>query len=487
MDGAAPSPPMMRHFVAVLLVAGLLAGCLQGDRDRSGDAATPLPPDAKVQVFNSGGLLSASPEPLGTPDHVLLNHSGAEPNIGITSDGSIFVSSGSTVMRSQDGGRTWTAVQQHALMNSDPMLWVDVLTDRVYHAPMFPILLCSTLYWSDDFGDTWVDNPSAECGRGAYDHQKVATALPGPEPNPSAGVLWPTVVYACYNGVAVTNCGVSYDGGLTWPIDRSTEVNLVPSESPGTLTGCSSGQNGHPTGAPDGTIVFARNGPGCPRPFLTMSRDSGLTWTVVPGPDTAHPQALDPEVAFTPDGTLYMLYQDEHFFELLARSHDLGQTWEGPWNVTPPGVLSTSFQALGTGSDGRVAMAFLGTRDDGGSPSDVNDTARWHLFFVASPDAASADPTFTAYQATPDEDPVQVGCVFQGGGSTPCRNLLDFIDGSVHPDGTFYVAYAEGCTSAECLAPDATGDDSRDRQTAVGVLRGWSLYLPGETRAPTLT
>ena len=84
MDGAAPSPPMMRHFVAVLLVAGLLAGCLQGDRDRSGDAATPLPPDAKVQVFNSGGLLSASPEPLGTPDHVLLNHSGAEPNIGIT-------------------------------------------------------------------------------------------------------------------------------------------------------------------------------------------------------------------------------------------------------------------------------------------------------------------------------------------------------------------------------------------------------------------
>jgi hypothetical protein len=470
-----------------LLALGLLAGCFGDGEDPSAPAADPetgLP--ANVQVFRAGLNLAASPEPLGLAEHVLLNHSGAEPNIGITSDGSIFVTSGSVVMRSQDEGRTWASVQEHMFLNSDPMLWVDTDTDRVYHAPMFPILLCSTLYWSDDFGATWATNPSAVCGRGAYDHQKVATARPGPDAPATAGTLWPTVVYSCYNGVAVTNCAVSYDGGLTWPIDRPTQVNVVPTESPGLATGCGSGQNGHPTGAPDGTVVFARNAPGCPRPFLTVSRDSGLTWSVVLGPDTANPQALDPEVAFTPDGTLYMLYQDEQFNELLARSADMGQTWDGPWVVSPPGVTSTSFQALGTGSDGRIAMGFLGTRDGEGSPSDVNDTARWHLYFVTSGDANATEPTFTSYQATPDADPVQIGCVFQGGGSNPCRNLLDFIDGAVAPDGTFFVAYTEGCVSDDCLKPDATGEDSRARTTSVGVLRGWSLYRPGETRPPLL-
>ncbi len=54
------------------------------------------------------------------------------------------------------------------------------------------------------------------------------------------------------------------------------------------------------------------------------------------------------------------------------------------------------------------------------------------------------------------------------------------------PDGTFYVAYAEGCTSDACLKPDASGSDSRARESAVGFLRGWSLYNPGEGRAPLL-
>ncbi len=475
----------MRTLLAILLVTAVLAGCL-------GDKADLAPRDAVSAPATGTGIAvfggDATPAVSGKPGYVLLDHSGAEPNIGITSDGSIFVTSGSVVMRSQDNGTTWQAVQTHTQMNSDPMLWVDLLTDRVYHAPMFPILLCSTLYWSDDFGATWATNPAVECGRGPYDHQKLASGRPGPEANPLAGVLHPTVLYMCYNAVAVTNCGVSYDGGQTWPVDRSTQVNLVPrpTEGAAVITGCGSGQNGHPTSAPDGTMVFARNGPGCPRPFLTMSRDSGLTWSVVPGPGTPTPTALDPEVAFTPDGTLYLLYQDADFRNLLARSHDMGQSWEGPWDVMPPGTTSASFQALATGSNGRIAMAFLTTRDGTGSPSDVNDTARWALHMVTSEDADADLPTFVAYQVTPDADPVQVGCVFQGGGSTPCRNLLDFIDGSVAPDGTFYVAYAEGCTSQECLAPDATGDDSRDRQTAVAFLRDWSLYLPGDGREPRL-
>jgi hypothetical protein len=208
---------------------------------------------------------------------------------------------------------------------------------------------------------------------------------------------------------------------------------------------------------------------------------------MVPGPRSPNPTSLDPEVAFSPDGTLYLLFQDKDFNEVLARSHDMGKTWDGQWVVSPPGVKSTSFSALATGSNGRVAMGFLGTRDGKGTPSSVNATARWSLYIVTSDDADTAAPTFTSHQATPDDKPVQIGPIWQGGGGDPSRNLLDFIDGAVAPDGTFYVAYAEGCTQkCEAKGMDAKDTDSRSSETAVGFLKGWSLYKPGEGPAKLL-
>lgn len=477
------------RWLVVLVISATLAGCVSQDSSTSTSEppVAPAPPPG-THVF--GGNATGTPTPsnlqFGTTNYTLVGHAGAEPTIGITSDGSIFALSGSVVYRSRDNGTTWSPVHTHLLLNSDPMMWVDPWTDRVFNAPMFPTLLCSTLYWSDDFGDTWTANPDVACGKGPFDHQKFATGPPGPDANPLAGALYPTVAYLCYNAVATTNCMMSYDGGLTWPVDRNTQVNLAPKqESVDLFTGCGSGQNGHPTAAPDGTIVFARNGPGCPQPFLTVSRDSGLTWSLVAGPQTPNPKALDPEVAFTPDGTLYMLYQDAQFHQLLARSSDMGQSWDGPWDVTPPGMNTTSFQALATGSDGRIAMSFLGA-PAGGSPSSVPEDTRWHLFILTSDDAASDNPTFVSYQVTPETDPVQVGCVFQGGGSNPCRNLLDFIDGAVSPAGEFYVAYTEGCISDACKEAGSKGDTSRARETAVAWLRGWSLYAPGEGRPALL-
>lgn len=475
----------MRFLAGLLMAMLLLAGCSQPPETQQPTTEPPaptLPPG--VAVFRNGTALGTVPA-LGSPTYHLLDHNGAEPNLGITSDGAIFVSSGSAVMRSRDQAQTWEIVQEHQLLNSDPMLWVDTETDRVYNAPMFPILLCSTIYWSDDLGESWDQANSAACGAGPFDHQKLATGKPGPEENPLAGAQWPTVAYMCYNAVAATNCEASYDGGLTWPVHRNVNVNLLPrqgSEAPAPTTGCGSGQNGHPTAAPDGTIVFARTAPACPIPFLTMSRDSGLTWTLVDGPATPNPTSLDPEVAFTPNGSLYMLYQDAEYNELLARSDDMGTTWKGPWSVMPPGVTSASFSALAAGSDGRVAMAFLGARDATGSPSSTPDNTTWHLYIVTSEDADQDEPTFVSYQVTPDSDPVQRGQIWQGGGSAPSRNLLDFIDGAVAPDGVFHVAYTEGCVSEKCMSADGTPGDSRARTTAVARLAGWSLFKEGDQR-----
>jgi hypothetical protein len=46
--------------------------------------------------------------------------------------------------------------------------------------------------------------------------------------------------------------------------------------------------------------------------------------------------------------------------------------------------------------------------------------------------------------AAPD-DVVQRGCVYLGGNfGPPCRNLYDFMDAAVLPDGRVIVGYADG-------------------------------------------
>lgn len=501
---------MHRRLLPLLLMTALLAGCLSDGDDPDGPsepvgAAGPLVFSGAVNFGENttSGTGASTPSGFGAPTTSYVSSYGPEPNIGVTSSGAVFTTAFSTVMRSMDGGDTWEGVHTHDPVpgspvgtNNDPMLWVDAWTDTVYSAPMFPILLCASIYASTDDGTTW-SGPVPACGTGAFDHQKLASGPPGRDTNPLAGVLHPTVLYVCYNGVAVTNCMASYDGGTTWPVDEPTSVNTVgfvsgaggiptPVEQ---MTDCLSGQNGHPTVSYQGVAAFLRTW-SCEQPLLTYSTDSGLSWTTVPGPEFpggpsdilgGDIHSIDPEVAFTPDGTMYVLFQSHDHHAYLARTSDLGATWDGPWDVTPPGVGSTAFAALAAGDDGRIAAAFVGTRDGTGSSASIGPDARWHLWMVTSEDAAAetpSGPTFVAYQATPEDDPVQIGEIHQGGGTDPDRNLLDFIDGAVAPDGTFYVAYTDGCSIYnECsgLPPEEQTSAFRGGAGAVAWLDGWSL------------
>ena len=490
-----------------LLVLSVLAGCLDGDSITSpGNDEASLP--ANVRVFsgavgfgeNTTLAPDRAPASFGSAGFAYVSSYGPEPNIGITSSGAIFTSAFSTVMRSTDQGATWEAVHTHAIPvvadtagdNNDPMLWVDQWTDTVYNAPMFPILLCASIYASTDDGESWPATPTPSCGDAPFDHQKLASGPAGPDTNPLATVgLHPTVLYMCYNGIAVTNCSVSYDGGTTWPVNRPTVVNtagmVVPTEQVGVLSPCFSGQNGHPTVSQQGVVAFLRTW-SCTQPILTYSTDSGLTWNNVPGPGypggpsdflaTANAHSIDPEVAFTPDGTMYVLFQGHDHHAYLASTKDLGASWQGPFDVTPPGTTSTVFAALGAGDDGRIAMGFLAAGNVTGSSANAPEDSRWHLWLVTSYDAASEDPTFVAYQATPDSDPVQVGPIHQGGGGSGTRNLLDFIDGAVAPNGDFYVSFTDGCTVANECATKPTAEQTtayRGSEGAVAWLKGAGL------------
>jgi hypothetical protein len=381
----------------------------------------------------------------------------------------VFASAGSTIIRSTDQGATWEGVQTHQLMNSDPMMWVDPWTDCIYNAPMFPILVGATLYESCDDGETWAPIHSQNVGRGVYDHQKLATALPGPDAPPVVGVAHPTSFIICYNALAYTNCAVSFDGGVTWPHDGPIWVE-------GRDPSCA-GQQSHPTGAPDGTIVVAKAW-GCQEPLIFVSRDNGITWTMRDGPQGVGADTLDPEIAFTTDGAMYLLWQSEREESRahLARSDDWGMTWSGPWDVTPPGMNSTIFASLHAGSPGRVAMAFHATNATG-DPGAVPEWALWNTYIVVSEDADSGSPTFVAHRAT--DDPIQIGSICKGnrGCENGNRNLLDFIDGGVGPDGTFYTVIADGCVEECADDPELkTPEDSRSRAATMLRLDGWSLF-----------
>jgi hypothetical protein len=301
----------------------------------------------------------------------------------------------------------------------------------------------------------------------------------GPNAPPNPGAAYPHPVYYCYQkaavafGVGTTLCAVSLNGGYHFEYE-SVVANFAKD-------GCG-GINGHPAPHPDGTM-FVPITSSCAGPAVSVSEDNGLTWTLKIGPEDAGSEELDGEITVTPDGTAFLLSRGTDHLQYLYRSTDKFDTWEGPWLVSPQGVTSTVFAGLTSLVDGKIAFAFLGTRDTDEAPSDAENGTRWHLFTGVSLDAAAPTPTFVVEQVTPDEDPVQIGCVWLQGGSNPCRNLLDFIDLAATPDGRFVVAYTEGCVSAaqhpggaEHTGPTdcagnaaATDEESRGRHGAIAL------------------
>lgn len=485
-DGSKTRPPSRRAPTVLLVVAMVsslgLAGCI-GDGDGDTGLQPTATPTDRVQEdpvvhFRDGQRVDVTPDDAPDPRArtVLTGLSGAEPSIGILPSGSIFVQAFEQTLASTDAGETWETVYDFESATgggtSDPMLWVDRDTERVYWNHMAPPLVCSAIGWSEDEGQTW-DRNDAACGLPGIDFQKLGGGPPGPGPNPLAGDQHPSVLYLCYNKPLVAVCAPSYDGGETWPIEVPITCDA---DASGPTLRCPL-VRAPPAVGPEGTAyvpVGAFSSTDCPRSLLAVSTDSGLTWTSQPGPAGASCMSID-ALDVAPDGTLYVAGEaSEEPVTYLARSTDHGQTWQGPWPVSPPDVGMVAFEAVTAGADGRVGVALVATNETGGSPGAASEEARWDLHMVITEDADSDQPTFTSVQAT--DDPVQVGPICLGGVSCPdARNLLDFIDADTHPDGRFYVAYTDGCTGQCAEAADPAPEDSRDNANAVAWLEGFSL------------
>lgn len=376
---------------------------------------------------------------------------GSEDNIGVLPDGTIFTQKSLATMRSTDDGATWTNVAPplNSQESLDPMLFVDPWREIVFVDHLY--VACSQLSWSSDAGETWLQNPAA-CGAPANDHQKIAS---GPNPVPLAPL--PAVYYTYSSFADGVWASRSYDGGLSWtsvPVVGFTDARSYANTGP--IFADEEGNVYIPLYMCDGEGYMG----------VGVSNDHGMTWRfVVAAEDPGPCYDVDPGLWTDGVGNVYLAYHRPTGVKYVV-SEDHGATWSAPVVVSPPSLKSFVHVDAVAGAEGRLAIVYRATPDTDKGPDLADGWAGWHLYVTFVENATSDTPTIRTAIVNDPDSPVQRGPVCTSG--VTCyggsRNLLDFIDIAVGPDGRVYPTYTDGCETT-CPTPA----DSRLRLGHVGV------------------
>jgi hypothetical protein len=385
-------------------------------------------------------------------------HGAGEPSIGVDwNTGKTFIEAGNHTLRVtfNDSVKPATALWEDkrspfARASLDPILFTDDAhfggSNRTFSSQLNGVT--SELSFTDDDGDTWL--PTQGSGQPAgVDHQTVGGG-PYASPVPVTRTSYPHAIYYCSQDIATAFCSRSDDGGLTFgpgvPIYLFTTVNGVDRPiAPGTCGGL----HGHLRVSPDGTAYVPNekcsDASNVNRPGVAVSTDNGLSWVVRTIPDALSiSPGSDPSVAAGSNNTIYFGYANGDGHAKIAISQDRGLHWSKSRDAgTPFGIQNAEFAEVIAGDDNRAAFAFLGTPTAGDTQS-ADFLGIWHLYVAFT---YNGGRTWTTADAT-SADPVQRGCIWNQGGSNPCRNLLDFNDITVDKFGRVVVGYADGCTGS---------------------------------------
>lgn len=462
----------MAVLAAISVVAGSMTGPVdaKGSERRSGGAAVahvdgknvPAPEKARAETFSVGG-------------HAL------EPTLGITPAGEIFYAAagfdldagltslpGTQILRSENGGRTWTNTSPRVLdrntmpVTLDPYVYVDDRLDgdtsRIFTIDL--TVACSYMSYSDDDGASWVTNPLA-CGRPVNDHQ---TLFAGP-PVDSSTVGYPNIVYYCWNDVGSSACSKSLDGGITFhPTGAPAFAGYESGSSDHGFfgqDGFCGGLHGHGHVANDGTLYLPREY--CGKPKLAISDNEGKTWDVVTVSkirSISQPRegAGHPSVTTDAKGNLFYVWVGaKDRLPYMSVSRDKGETWSKPTMVGVPGLKETNLPQIDARGTGKVALVYYGSMNSRyqqcrAECEDADYTkTTWNAFLGVSANALAPKPVFyTGAVAHPSEPPVRGRC-----GPGRCHWPYDFIDVEIAPDGVAYGAFVDGCMPA--AVPDEPG------------------------------
>jgi hypothetical protein len=478
-------PRPMRLLAPLVLALTLLAGCTSPPTATSSNAPHPLPPATAataVALAQTPGQDATAVAVTGVGAAVFYTgHQMGEPTIGVSKAGRIFAASDTAdpqfgfrtdIIRSDDGGRNWTDVSPIVAGHKthpatfDPMLWLDVDTNRVFDIDQIG-LNCNYISSTDDDGATWTP-PTPVCPLPVSDHQTLVTAHPTTIP---ATPVYPKIVYMCSNELVQTDCARSLDGGLTFQLATSpfTFANPTVTGDGGTLS-CGA-LVGHLKADPDGTIYLPN---ACNHPAIAITHDSMTTWKLV-AVSQDDTNGLDPTIAVGQNGTVYFTYETAAGLLKMAASKDQGATWSTPIPLLPPGVTAANLPASAAGKGDRVVTMYYGTqfpKGYAGLRTGTHDNATWDGYFTIVEGALGEHPTLLTVHINPMDDPLFRGAC--GPGRCP-PGLYDFMDVQVDADGRPWGVLVDGCTDACATANGKAADSTAVDGLVVSLATGPSL------------
>ena len=124
----------------------------------------------------------------------------------------------------------------------------------------------------------------------------------------------------------------------------------------------------------------------------------------------------------------------------FASSRDHGQTYYGPFKINPSGIQG-NMPWIAAGDNGRVEIVFYGT--NGTEDPTTSTTDQWNVYFAQTLNAATREPVFTVSQASDHVTHTGPICnvgILCGSGT---RQLLDFFQVAIGPDGLANIMYAD--------------------------------------------
>jgi PKD repeat protein len=368
---------------------------------------------------------------------------------------------------------TWEDVSYALAVNTlDPILETHQDSGRTFSSQLTGAN--SIFAYTDDDGETWIPGQIGP-PNGGVDHQTVGTGPYSPE---FVGLQNPDgyAVYYCSQSVAAAFCARSDDGGLTFGPGIPIFEPALDCEG-----GTVGALHGHVQVSPDDGTVYVPFG-GCGgNQAVSVSEDSGLTWTVHTIPQSE--PGDDPGLGIASDGTAYFCYINGTGSPHVTVSHDKGATWSDDYDVgARAGIRHAVFPTATAGDGDRAACAFIGTADEG-NPESLDFEGVWYPYVATTYDGGQSWHTINVSP----EDPVQgAGGICLSG--TTCganRNLLDFNDIIKDDHGRVLFGFADGCVGACILDP------SKNSFTDDGVIvhqqGGRSLFAafdPIEPAAP---
>jgi hypothetical protein len=387
--------------VLPLLLAAAFAGCLDDeDEGRTIDEGGVLPLLRFRPAIDLGS--AERPGAFGTncQDSLVDGDCGlGEPQVEVDSLGTIYVSGvccltvPPPVYVSRDGGETFTDLATDTGVREALGIEGDFAIDahgRIYFADIEFAATFQVTAWEQD---------------GTFLHH---TKWPAP---PLVDRDWIRAegdgrLYYVYNTGTSTNVYTSTDRGVTW---SPVFVHASPFGLGMAVKGPAMGELWILGGGDDMLLA-------------DVTYDGGLTWALE---DTTIPSGGNfPVGAFDGAGSLFAAGSPDATIQVARRDAD--GTWHPAVQVSPPGHHRMPWFATGSAA-ATAALCWYGTDD-----AEVGPASEWHVRAAWS--LGNGEPA-TWRSVIADPEPVFVGVLG--------RELLDFFQCELGPDGAMHVAYSK--------------------------------------------